>query len=376
MRVLLSSYFYPPSLGGVERQTQLLARGLAARGHEVRVLAGQPLGAPAPKHEDDVGVQVMRLALGPGGRWSRMGVYLAQLAAALVAQRNFAQVLQVQQTFYPAAAAALLSAPLGLPLVVSNRGSGPEGGVAVMRASPLGRTVLGLLRRRATCVVINGEMEDELIAEGFSRERLVRIPNGVHLGPVEGSARAEARRTLGLGDEKVILFLARLEPVKRLRLLLEAFRREPRPGALLLIAGDGAERNLAEQAAAQASPGQAIRFDGPTRDPGLYHRAADLFVLPSITEGLSNALLEAQAHGVPAVVSAIAGNLEVVRDGETGLCVPPDDAAALSQALGRLLTEPGLAERLGAAARLRAKREFSVEAMVAAHERLYQRLIR
>ena len=376
MRVLISSYFYPPSLGGVERQTSLLAWGLAQRGHEVRVIAAQPLGERAPAQELVDGVQVQRLSLGPGGRWTRMGTYLARLSAALVAQRPFAQVLQVQQTFYPAAAAALLSWPLRLPLVVSDRGSGPEGGVAVMRASPLGGAVLGLIRRRANCVVINGEMEQELVQAGFARQRLVRIPNGVELPAQDAAARAAARRTLGVEGKTVVLFLARLEPVKRLALLLEVFRREARPGVVLLIAGDGKERLLAEEAAARSTPDREVRYAGPTSDAGLFHRAADVFVLPSITEGLSNALLESQAHGVPAVVSAISGNLEVVRDGENGLTFPAGDAAALAGALSRLLEDPALRARLGAAGRTRAEKDFSVEAMVTAHEQLYRRLIR
>ena len=218
VRVLISSYFYPPSLGGVERQTQLLARGLVARGHEVRVIAAQPAaGERGPARETDGGVQIRRLDLGPGERWTRMGGYLARLSAALLAERGFAQVVQVQQVFYPAAVAALLGPALRAPLVVSNRGSGPEGGVGVMRASPLGPAVLSILRRwAAACVVINGEMEEELLGAGFAPERLVRIANGVALPALDAAARAESRRALGVGERLVVLFLARLEPVKRL----------------------------------------------------------------------------------------------------------------------------------------------------------------
>jgi glycosyltransferase involved in cell wall biosynthesis len=358
-------------LGGMERQTHLLARNLVARGHRVRVLTARFPGLGA--HEMLDGVEIERLQLGSGDRWTRMGGYLARLAAALLAQRDFAQLVQVQQTFYPAAAAALATLPLRVPLVVSNRGSGPEGGVALMRSLPLGRVVLQLLRRRATCIVTNDEMEQEMREEGFAK--LVRIPNGVEMPVLDAEARAEARRALGLSGN-VVLFLARLEPVKRVALLLRAWASGPRPGATLLIVGEGAERPLVERAAKEAAPDRLVRFDGPTTDPSRYFRAADLFVLPSITEGLSNALLEALAHGVPAIGSDISGNRQILSREDLGLLFPSENEAALSMAIARLLAAPDEAKRLGSLAREHVAQNFSVEAMVSAHEQLYRRLLR
>ncbi len=370
LRILISSYSYPPMLGGMERQTHLLARSLVVRGHRVRVLTARFAGLLAREQLD--GVEIERIALGPGDRWTRMGGYLARLSAALLLQREFAQLVQVQQTFYPAAAAALATLPLRIPLVVSNRGSGPEGGIALMRSLPLGRVVLGLLRRRATCIVTNDEMDQEMREEGFSR--LVRIPNGVEM-PMPHDGRDEARRALGLTGS-VVLFLARLEPVKRVELLLRAWARAPRPASTLLVVGEGAERPLVERAVKDAAPDRLVRFDGPTNDAARYFRAADLFVLPSITEGLSNALLEALAHALPAIASDISGNRQILSRPDLGLLVPPEDEAALSTAITHLLVAPDEARRLGAAAREHVARSFSVDAMVDAHEQLYRRLLR
>lgn len=370
MRVLISSYFFLPSIGGVERGTWLLARGLVQRGHSVQVIAARLGGAPA--REQMEGFEVVRVPAGGGSRWTRMATYLAGMAAAVVRARPGAQVLQVQQALYPAAAAALLTLPLRLPLVVGNQGSGPEGAVQVMRPLPLGRASLRLIGRRATCIAVNDEMVEEMRAEGF--RRLVRIPNGVVLPSLDEAGRLEARRALGL-EGQVVLFLGRLEPVKGLGPLLRAWAQAPRPGATLLVVGDGAERGLVERAAAESAPDRRVRYDGPTTAPARYQRAADLFVLPSFTEGLSNALLEALAHGLPVLASDIGGNREPLAQGGGGLLVPPGDEGALSAALSRLLADPASLARMGAAARATAERTYSVEAMVLAHERLYEQVI-
>ena len=125
---------------------------------------------------------------------------------------------------------------------------------------------------------------------------------------------------------------------------------------------------------AAANARDTVDFIGYRTDLADWIRRAAVFVLPSRHEGISNALLEAQGAGVPAVVSDIPGNRAVVVDGETGLVVPAGDAEALARALIRLLSDPDLRRRLGAAARRRMEAEFGIAAVARQLSDLYGRL--
>ena len=119
----------------------------------------------------------------------------------------------------------------------------------------------------------------------------------------------------------------------------------------------------------------SVRLVGATQDVDPFLRAADAFVLPSRSEGMPNALLEAMAHGVPAIATDVPGTRQVIGHPPAGLLVPSGDEAALGAAISRLLADDRLAGELGAAGRQRVEGSFSVEATVAAHERLYEAML-
>lgn len=366
----MSSYYYPPSVGGLETQSHLLARELVVRGHSVRVISARLPGF-APRERLD-GVDVERVTAGMGSRWRKMGSYLAAMVAAMLRRRGDVDVVQVQQALYPAAAAAAVQPLLGVPLVVRNSGSGVAGAVSQMRSLPLGTLGLRMVAARATTVSLNDEMTAELRDAGF--RHIVTIANGVAIpAAATTEQRREARAALGLGEERVVLYIGRLESgEKDLKLLIGAFRRIEHPTARLLLVGDGSSRAQLEKAAA----GDArVRFCGFTDDPRRYYRAADLFAMPSRSEGLSNALLEAMAFGLPAVATAVGGNQQVISAPSLGRLTAPGDEAAMASALRRLLDEPETARAIGRAAREHVRRGYSVPAMVDAYERLYARLV-
>src|SRR5262249_35846914 len=144
------------------------------------------------------------------------------------------------------------------------------------------------------------------------------------------------------------------------------------PQLRLFIAGDGPCRQALEQRAAAADLHDAVRFLGEISDvPGLLAQAS-LFVLSSVTEGISLTLLEAMARGLPVVATRVGGNGEVVVDGETGRLVPPRQPALLARTLVDLLRDPATLARFGAAGRSRVERHFDIRRMVAAYEDLYR----
>jgi glycosyltransferase involved in cell wall biosynthesis len=147
------------------------------------------------------------------------------------------------------------------------------------------------------------------------------------------------------------------------------------PDVCFLVVGDGAIKRELEEQACRMGLGQRIAFTGFRSDvPELLSEAA-VSVLPSLSEGTSNTLLESMAAGIPVIATRVGGNPEVVEDGVSGLLVPPRDSAALAAATARLLEDEALAARLGEAGMRRVSELFSIEGSVHETEHLYQRLV-
>jgi glycosyltransferase involved in cell wall biosynthesis len=229
-------------------------------------------------------------------------------------------------------------------------------------------------------VAVSRALADEAVGLGVSPERIVFIPNGVDTAlyhAVAASQRAELRGRLGLPDGPLALFVGRLHPVKLLSVLLYAWERvaERCGDAHLLLVGDGPQRAELEQQVATAGLGDRVTFLGAVADPVLYYQTANVFVLPSASEGLSNAMLEAMACGLPVVVTAVSGAADVVRDGKNGKLVPPNKPNALAEILIELIEDVEQRLELGDQARRTVARHYSMEAMGARYEQLYLALL-
>ena len=147
------------------------------------------------------------------------------------------------------------------------------------------------------------------------------------------------------------------------------------PTARLLLAGDGPARRSLETTVEALRLSPFVRFLGTLADPWPLLAAADIFALPSLWEGMPNALLEAMAAGLPSVATAVGAVPEMVADGREALVVPPGDAGALARALAELATWPTRRREMGALARRRVEEAFRIEATVAQTERLYDELL-
>jgi glycosyltransferase involved in cell wall biosynthesis len=178
---------------------------------------------------------------------------------------------------------------------------------------------------------------------------------------------------LGTTNRPVILTPARLDKQKGHSYLLEAATQVP--DALFVLAGDGAERRALETQTRALGLEQRVIFLGYRQDIPDLLASCDLFVLPSLFEGLPLSVLEAMAAGKPVIASAIGGTDEAVVHGETGLLVPPGDSTALAAAVRTLLADPALAQRLAAAGKARVQQEFSAETMVQRVTQVYDELL-
>jgi glycosyltransferase involved in cell wall biosynthesis len=237
----------------------------------------------------------------------------------------------------------------------------------------LNRLTQGLADR---VVCVSQQVADFVMNEvGVPGDKIVVIPNGVDLDPTESLPdKQAARERLKLpADGALVGTVARLDPVKRLDVFLEAL-------ALLddiraIIVGYGPEERRLKAMADRLGIADRVLFAGHQRDVRPWLAALDVFVLCSDWEGMSNALLEAMAARLPVVATSTGGTPDVVVDGVTGSLVPPGDPYSLAQAIRRLLLDPDLRAQMGRAGRRRVEERFSIRQMVERTQVLYETLL-
>ena len=200
------------------------------------------------------------------------------------------------------------------------------------------------------------------------------VHNGVTVLSTNQPANAALRFALtGSTGRPMILTAARLAGQKGLCYLLEAAALVPE--AMFVLAGEGPERANLEAQAAKLGLNQRVLFLGYRQDIADLLACCDLFVLPSLFEGLPLSILEAMAANKPVVASGVGGNSEAIVHGETGLLVPPADPAALALAIQTVLSNPDLARRLAAAGKARVHEHFSTEAIVKQVVDIYEEIL-
>ncbi|WP_432923657.1 glycosyltransferase [Microbispora sp. CA-135349] len=230
-----------------------------------------------------------------------------------------------------------------------------------------------LARMTDRLVTVGARVRDDLLAAGIGRpEQYVVIPPGAGLGPLP--ERARARATLGVPlDAPVVAYVGRLKKAKRPDRLAEVARAvlARLPGARFLVCGGGELKEEVERAVMPMW--DSFRLLGWRRDVETVYAAADVVLLTSDSEGTPLALVEAGMAGLPVVATRVGSVPEVVMDRRTGFLTEPD-ADEMADHVVRLLVDPGLARRMGEAARAWTGRAFCVERLVADTEALYRAL--
>ena len=225
--------------------------------------------------------------------------------------------------------------------------------------------------------VSQGVADFVILATGLQPGKVSVIPNGVHC---ELFAHAMPADLTSLGirpDAPVVITVGRLEVQKGIADLLRAAAEvlRERSDCQFLIVGDGRDRASLEALAASLGIAESVRFTGSRADVPSLLKAASMFVLPSLWEGMPNALLEAMAAGLPVIATAVEGSREVIDSDVTGLLVEPANPLQLSQAILRLLRSPVISAKLACAAQISVASTFTETGVVAAHDSLYRRLL-
>lgn len=272
---------------------------------------------------------------------------------------------------YGSAAARLLAIPHVLTM---------HGGLTVTKALRRRVALRWAIRQSGHAVAVSEATRKDFATDlGLGEAAFTVIHNGV---PSEGGNADKVRREFGCtGGETVILAVGNLERNKNHRMLLEALVRLQRDGVtvpwkLIIAAGRGGDEHeyLLEYARGHGLE-ERVHIAMGRSDITDLQALADIFVMPSLWEGLPMALLEAMVAGKAIVASATAGIPEAIVDGREGILVPPGDLDALADGLRALLTDPGRRRELGTAARARAHVEFTVQVMADRYLSMYGRLL-
>lgn len=361
---------YAPLVGGAERQVGALAPLLQESGIEVNIITKRYRGLAAFEVID--GIPVHRLPI-PGPKAFASMSYT--LSALPLLRRLRPHVIHAHELFSPATTAVAAKRLTGSAVVATPHRSGTLGDVYRLGHKRFGSRRLARIRRTVDAfITISREIDQELVDIGVPDGRRHFVPNGVDVRrfqPVTAGERQRLRASLGLPEGTITIYVGRLAPEKRIEHLLSLWPdvRSIHPDATLLILGSGVSEPRLRQAA-----GPGVLFGGNIDDVAPWLQAANLFVLPSSAEGLSVALLEAMATGLPVVATAVGGAPDVIDHHVNGWLVPPDDVPALRQAVITLLDDGPRRSQLGGYARERIVADYALSVVVARTCAVYRQL--
>lgn len=379
MKIALLSEKYTPDFGGLAISTERLARLLAAAGHAVRVFAPTLNLPPSEKRTlPSSGVDVTRF-----GARKRVDDTLADWFELIVEEHRRDPFDILHAYFLPQAGfvAAYAGKYLGTPSVVSIRGNDIER--AAFDPAKFSHVMYAL--QNASAVTTNASTLARK-AKAFVEREIFLIPNGIDTELFKPMARNETlAEMLGLGGKTkeersaVIGFAGELREKKGMRALLPGYAQaaKSRPASLLIVGEvrDGEDKKFFDEFKS-ANSQLPITVTGPVphEDMPAYYALMDVLVHPSLRDGMPNAALEAMACGLPVIATPVGGILDALEDGENGVLVNVNDAAALAGKIVELLDDPQKRAGLGQRARETVVEKFGLEAELRANLRVYESL--
>jgi glycosyltransferase involved in cell wall biosynthesis len=355
-------------IGGTERQVTNLALGIDPLQFDLHLACLCYMGELL---EELKTLRAPRPEFRIGSLYSPRTLWQA-IRLAYYVRRNLIQVVH-SYGFYPNVFTVPVARLAGASIVVASiRDTGDL-------LTPMQTRLQKLVCRFADCVLVNADaIRERLIEQGYDPSKIVVIRNGIALSNFARRERSTVLRgELGFPPSaRLVAVFSRLNPMKGVEYFLDAafILAERFPDVRFLVAGDGGSKKELEDRACRLGLGQRIVFTGFRSDVRELLSEAAISVLPSLSEGTSNTLLESMAAGIPVIATRVGGNPEVIEDGISGLLVPPRDSAAIAAAVGRLLEDEELASRLGQAGMRRVSDLFSLSRSVHELEHLYQRL--
>lgn len=380
---MVISNFYP-EVGGAEKQALLLSHNLAARGISVFVITRNYLKSPA--RELVGGLTVVRSPAFRSMRILSSALFIFHALTFILRNREKIDVIHCHQSFSPMTIGGFSNFLFNIPYIVKITASNEYG-----EANELERLPFLFLRKRFLChasrfLVVNRQIIKELARFGVPPEKCVWVPNGVKM-PDEKidwlGTRQELREKMQITDkDPVFIFSGRLSEEKGLKVLIDAFGDllSKFPNARLWILGNGGVvRNIEDELKLMVSEKKhqhAIQFFGRVPNVEPFLAAADVFVLLSVSEGMSNSVLEAMAFKLPSVVTNISAMEDVVVEGQTGFKVSVGNRQGTTQAFEKMLLDRGKMGQMAQQSQNLAREKFAIERIADLIVGIYQEVLR
>ena len=369
-KILIIIPYFHPHRGGAEQQALLLCTRLQRQGLLCAVLTRYFSGLPRSELVDGVPVYRAIYTL-PWGKLFGISYFFSCLWFLLKYRHSYTVIqCYILQGFH-SVAAIVMKRLFRKKIIIRVSATGPLSDFLLLRQGTAGDLFLKCVRKADKIIVLCSQSQQEAQDAGFSRHQILHIPNGVDLSVFVPATQPPA-------VARNILFVGRLDKMKGVDILLEAIAELKKSGikCSCTIAGDGPSKESLQNLAGKLHIENQVVFAGTCSDIVRHLQAAAVFVLPSRSEGMPNAVLEAMACGVPIIATSVGGVPDIIQNGRNGLLIAPDDIRALSSALASLFTDPELAARIGTRARMDAESLFSLDRITDVYLALYQNLIR
>jgi glycosyltransferase involved in cell wall biosynthesis len=375
LSVVMVSASFHPYVGGAEKQALELSVALRRKGVDVRVLTRK---LPGLAFFDGVrGVQVVRLPCAGSGLFNALS-FMLTLWVYLLAKAKTYDAIHVHLAGSPALAAIAAGRLLGKKVVVKLGGGRGVGELSGSGGTLAGRLKLKLLHwLKPQFVAVTEDLAQELEAFGVRGAKLKFLPNGVDTTVYRPTTREEKkalRKKWGWPDGLMFLYVGRLSYEKRLPEFLKAwggvFLKAPDHSAIAFVGAGPKEAEI--RAETSGWPAGRFFLHPPTDEVWAAYAAADVFVLPSKSEGLSNALLEAMASGLGILASRVGGTAKILKDRENGLLFNPEDPRELLEKLQAVRYGPAMLEDLGRHAHQTVQDVYSIDRVAEKYLELYQ----
>jgi glycosyltransferase involved in cell wall biosynthesis len=380
MKILMISPQFFPLIGGAEKAAFRLSKELASHNHFVQIVT-ERCERSWPSEEIISGVRVRRL---PRFFDNYLGALLFKISLTyflLVSGRRF-DVWHVHQIGITACLTIILGKLLRRPVVYKLTGTGSIGIERQIRRLPFSSLCRFISKYANAYICPSLQTIEEASAFGLTTSRLFLIPNGVdceEYQPVTADQRAAIQKEYGLFHKSVVLFVGRLSLQKNLQGLIEAWSKlnevHHQEWTLILV-GDGPEKVTLENLIQKHQLHSSVRLIGHQDDACRWYQIADIFILPSLAEGLSNSLLEAMSTAVPVIVTNVSGVEETVERAKCGLIASSDQPQELSHCLQCMFDAKSNLQTVGLRGRELVLKEFSLRQITHQYIMLYQELYR